>query len=235
MNEKVDEITAKYAGSGKNGLIAQKAEEVMSAYKKEIDRISGTGDSSLDQLEKLSYRQVDTFVDFEAGLQKNVVAECNAALKVALSGNNSVEFVTLEPDFTKDVVDKIKSDMKSEANETYTYTTGKTFTKTHKGSRFSQDKYYDLVKNSILERMDSIKMQAIRDLRSFVSHTVTTYTKELAKNADAKRNELKRIKEDKKTAEEILEMVESLKLILESIDPKKKSAEELKGGIDTNV
>lgn len=146
-----------------------------------------------------------------------------------------MEFVTLEPDFTKDVVDKIKSDMKSEANETYTYTTGKTFTKTHKGSRFSQDKYYDLVKNSILERMDSIKMQAIRDLRSFVSHTVTTYTKELAKNADAKRNELKRIKEDKKTAEEILEMVESLKLILESIDPKKKSAEELKGGIDTNV
>lgn len=77
--------------------------------------------------------------------------------------------------------------MKSEANESYTYTTGITFKKTHTGSRFSQDKYYKRVKDDINERLDSIKQQAIRDIRSFVSHTVTAYTKELAKNADAKK------------------------------------------------
>lgn len=235
MNEKVDDITAKYAGAGKKGLIAQRAEEVMSEYKKKIEMIKGTGNSSLEELEKLSFRQVDAFVDFEATLQKNVIAECNEALRVALSGSNTVEYVSLEPDFSKELVEKIKKDMKSEANETYTYTTGTTFTKTHTGSGFSQNKYYDLVKNSINERIESIKQQAIRDLRSFVSHTVTAYTKELARNADAKKDELLRIKNDKKTAEEIAAVIEELKAVLASLEPKKREVTELKGGIDGNV
>lgn len=235
MNKKVDDITAKYAGSGKKGLIAQRAEEVMTEYKNEIEDIKGTGNSSLEELEKLSFRQVDTFVDFETDLQKNVIAECNEALRVALSDNNTIEFVSLEPDFSKELIEKIKKDMKSEANETYTYTTGTTFTKTHTGSRFSQDKYYGLVKNSINDRIESIKQQAIRDLRSFVSHTVTAYTKELAKNADAKKNELLKIKNDKKTAEEIAMIIVELNAVLTSLEPKKMDATALKGGIDGNV
>ena len=235
MNEKVDDISAKYAGSGKKGLIAQRAEEVMADYKKKIEAIKGTSDSSLEELEKLSFRQVDTFIDFEKTLQKNVIAECNEALRVALSGNNTVEYVSLEPDFSKEVVEKIKKDMKSEANESYTYTTGTTFKKTHTGSRFSQDKYYKLVKDSINERLDSIKQQAIRDLRSFVSHTVTAYTKELAKNADAKKAELRKIRDDKKTAEEIALVIADLKALLDSLEPKKRNVKELKGGIDGNV
>ena len=235
MNEKVDDISAKYAGSGKKGLIAQRAEEVMADYKKKIEAIKGTSDSSLEELEKLSFRQVDTFIDFEETLQKNVIAECNEALRVALSGNNTVEYVSLEPDFSKEVVEKIKKDMKSEANESYTYTTGTTFKKTHTGSRFSQDKYYKLVKDSINERLDSIKQQAIRDLRSFVSHTVTAYTKELAKNADAKKAELRKIRDDKKTAEEIALVIADLKALLDSLEPKKRNVKELKGGIDGNV
>ena len=235
MNEKVDDISAKYAGSGKKGLIAQRAEEVMADYKKKIEAIKGTSDSSFEELEKLSFRQVDTFIDFEATLQKNVIAECNEALRVALSGNNTVEYVSLEPDFSKEVVEKIKKDMKSEANESYTYTTGTTFKKTHTGSRFSQKKYYKLVKDSINERLDSIKQQAIRDLRSFVSHTVTAYTKELAKNADAKKAELRKIRDDKKTAEEIAFIIADLKALLDSLEPKKRNVTELKGGIDGNV
>lgn len=235
MNEKVDDISAKYAGSGKKGLIAQRAEEVMAEYKKKIAAIKGTSDSSLEELEKLSFRQVDTFIDFEETLQKNVIAECNEALRVALSGNNTVEYVSLEPDFSKEVVEKIKKDMKSEANESYTYTTGTTFKKTHTGSRFSQDKYYNLVKDSINERLDSIKQQAIRDLRSFVSHTVTAYTKELAKNADVKKAELRKIRDDKKTAEEIALVIADLKALLDSLEPKKRNVTELKGGIDGNV
>ena len=146
-----------------------------------------------------------------------------------------MEYVSLEPDFTKELVEKIKKDMKSEANETYTYTTGVTFKKTHTGSRFSQDKYYGLVKNSINERIESIKQQAIRDLRSFVSHTVTAYTKELARNADAKKNELLKIKNDKKTAEEIAAVIAELKAVLVSLEPKERDVTELKGGIDRNV
>ncbi|MFR1231661.1 dynamin family protein [Dialister invisus] len=235
MNEKVDDISAKYAGSGKKGLITQRAEEIMADYKKKIEAIKDTSDSSLEELEKLSFRQIDTFIDFEATLQKNVIAECNEALRVELSGNNTVEYVSLEPDFSKEVVEKIKKDMKSEANESYTYTTGLTFKDTHIGSRFSQDKYYKRIKDNINERLDSIKQQAIRDLRSFVSHTVTAYTKELAKNADAKKTELRKIRDDKKTAEEIALVIKDLKALLDSLGPKKRNVTELKGGIDGNV
>ena len=235
MNEKADDIIFKYASAGQKGIIAKRAEEVMLEYRKKIDAIEGTSNKSLEELEKLSFRQIDTFNDFEDSLQKEVVNECNEALKVVLSGSSMVEYISLEPDFSKEVVDKIKSDMKSEATETYEYTTGWTFKKTHKGSRFSQDKYYGLVKNSISERIDSIKNQAIKDLRSFVGHTVKTYTDELYKNAETKREELRKINRDKKNAEEIAMLIGELEALLSIIMDNSKSVSELKGGIDSDV
>lgn len=157
MNCKVDEIYDKYANSSKDGIIVNRADEVMAEYRDGIKAISGTSSSSLEQLEKLSYRQVDKFTNFERDLQKKVIAECNEALKVALSGNNIIEYISLEPDFSREVVEKIKNDMKSEATETYIYTTGATFKKPHTGSRFSQDKYFGLVKDSISGRIAGIK------------------------------------------------------------------------------
>ena len=183
-------------------------------------------------MEKISFRKVDSFVEFQERLQKNVVAECNEALRVALSDKNTIEFTTLEPDFTHEIVDKIKEDVKKESKESYTYTTGTTFKKSHTGSRFSQKKYYKLFSDSISERLESIKNQAVRDLRSFVSHTVTAYTKELARNADMKREELKKIKDDKKTADELQELIATLKAELSLIEPAQKNVDELKGGID---
>lgn len=234
MNETVDNIAAKYAGSRTNGIIAKTAEKVMNAYLEEIECIEGEGDSSLDKLEKISYCQVDKFVEFEDDLQKKVVAECNEAL-VALSDKNSIEFVTLEPDFSKEVVDEIKTSMRDEAKETESYTEGVTFKKTRYRSVFSQHKFYHLVKNSILERMDGIKQQAVKDLRSFVRHTVIAYTKELARNADAKRDELTRIKKEKKTADEIAIILNELNGLLGVINPNENLVKELKGGIDGNV
>ena len=234
MNETVDNIAAKYAGSKTNGIIAKTAEKVMNAYLEEIECIEGEGDSSLDKLEKISYCQVDKFVEFEDDLQKKVVAECNEAL-VALSDKNSIEFVTLEPDFSKEVVDEIKTSMRDEAKETESYTEGVTFKKTRYRSVFSQHKFYHLVKNSILERMDGIKQKAVKDLRSFVQHTVIAYTKELARNADAKRDELTRIKKEKRTADEIAVILKGLNELLAAINPKETFVKELKGGIDGNV
>lgn len=235
MHISVEEINEKYAGSGKRGIISQRADEVMTEYKRSINAISGTDNSSLEKLEKLSYQQVDAFINFEKDLQKKVIAECNEALKVALSGNNTIEYVSLEPDFSKEVVEKIKADMKSEATETYTYTEGTTFKKTHTGSRFSQDKYFGLVKNSINDRIESIKEQAVRDLRTFVSRTATKYTDELRKNAEAKTSELYEIRQKKQTAEEIAAQIRDMRCVLVSIEPKEQDVRELKGGIDGNV
>lgn len=230
LNEKVESIDSKYIGT--NGIIAQEADKVISEYEKEIQKLDADSSSSIDKLEKASFRKVDEFIEFQNRLQKNVVAECNEALKVALSGTNMIKFTTLEPDFTHEIVEKIKSDVKKEANESYTYTTGTTFKKSHTGSRFSQKKYYKLFSESIKSRLVIIKKQAVRDLRSFVSHTITAYTKELAKNADQKRDELTKIKNDKKTADELAALIAELRNELQLLEPTQKHIEELKGGID---
>lgn len=232
LNEKVDEITLKYAGSGNKGLIQQEAEKVMAEFREEIKKLDADSSGSIDALEKASFRKVDRFVEFQDRLQQNVVAECNEALKVALSDKSTIEFTTLEPDFTTEVVEDIKTNVKKDSNERVPFETGVTFKKTEYVSQFSQKKYYKLFSDSITERLEGIKNQAVRELRSFVSHTVTAYTKELARNADLKREELSKIKNDKKTADELQELIESLKADLSLIEPAQKRVEELKGGID---
>ncbi len=232
LNEKVDKITLKYAGSGNKGLIQQEAEKVMAEFREEIKKLDADSSGSIDALEKASFRKVDRFVEFQDRLQQNVVAECNEALKVALSDKSTIEFTTLEPDFTTEVVEDIKTNVKKDSNERVPFETGVTFKKTEYVSQFSQKKYYKLFSDSITERLEGIKNQAVRELRSFVSHTVTAYTKELARNADLKREELSKIKNDKKTADELQELIESLKADLSLIEPAQKRVEELKGGID---
>ena len=101
MNEKVDDIIAKYAGSGKRGLIAQRAEEVMSEYKRKIENIKGTGDSSLKNWRSYPFARLTLLSILRQIYKKKVIAECNEALRVALSGNNTVEYVSLEPGFFK--------------------------------------------------------------------------------------------------------------------------------------
>lgn len=232
LNEKVDEITLKYAGSGNKGLIQKEAEKVMAEFREEIKRLDADSSGSIDSLEKASFRKVDSFIEFQDRLQKNVVAECNEALKVALSDKTTIEFTTLEPDFTAEVVADIKSSVKKDSNERVPFETGITFKKTEYVSQFSQKKYYKLFSDSITERLEGIKNQAVRELRSFVSHTVTAYTKELARNADLKRDELSKIKNDKKTADELQRVINGLKAELDAIVPAQKRVEELKGGID---
>ena len=234
MNIVADEILTKYSASTSKGIISQRAEEVVNKYSNDIKNIKGTSNSSLEELEKLSYRQIDILTEFEEELQKKVVTECNKAL-TTLSNENSLEFITLKPDFSKEVVDNIKESMKGESEETYTYTTGKTFKETHTASIFSQDKYYNLVKKSIKTRIDVIKNQVIDDLRLFVGKTINTYIDELKKNSDDKKQELMKIKNEEKTAKEIQEIIRSLKLLLDSIEPQKKLIKELKDGIDGNV
>ena len=235
LNQKVDEISVKYASSGNKGMIQQEAEKVMSEFKEEIKKLDADSDGSIEALEKVSFRKVDTFIEFQDRLQKNVIAECNEALKVVLSEKNTIEFTSLEPDFTHEIVEEIKNDVKKNSQESYTYTTGTTFKKSHMSSRFSQKKFYQLFSDSITERLESIKNQAVRDLRKFVSSTINAYTRELARNANQKRDELAKIKNDKKSADETYALIKKLKNEWNIIEPAKKRVEELKGGIDAIV
>ena len=202
---------------------------------REIKKLDPNNESGIDALERLSFQQIDKFTEFENQLQKNVVAECNTALKVALSDKKTVEFVSLKPDFSMEVVEKIKETMKEESYESYTYTTGRTFEKTHTGSRFSQKIYFGKVRDGIDEKLENIKEKVVEDLITFVGKVIVAYNSELKKNADAKKAEIEKVVEDKRKAEQIQALISDLSQLVESITPNQKAIDELKGGIDSNV
>lgn len=234
INRTVDEVAMKYSQTG--GLIDKKARAVINEYKAEIEGINPENSGSLDELEKISFRKIDIFTQFEAELQKNIVAECDMAL-VALSDKSVIKYSTLKPDLTKESFEKIKNDMRnsSKARETYSYTTGITFKRTETASRFSQKRYYGLVRDSIKKRIDSIKNQAVDDLRQFVTKTTTAYSEELARNAKIKRDELNAIIQAKQTAEEIQATISGLESLLNQLQPMSEHIKGLKGGIENYV
>ena len=234
INRKVDEVAEKYSET--NGVIDRKAASVICDYKAEIERIDEKDSASLDELEKISFRKIDIFTQFEAELQKNIVAECDEAL-VALSDKSAIKYSTLKPDLTKESFDKIKDDIKKsgQAEVSYHYTTGVTFKKTETVSRFSQPRYYALVRDSIKKRMNEIKNQAVSDLRDFVTKTTTAYSEELARNAKIKRDKLNEIVQKKQTAEEIQATIKGLEYLLTQLQPMGEHIRGLKGGIEKYV
>ncbi len=230
----VDIVADKYAKT--DGVIDQAAKDVIEQYKAAIDKIDGSRSASLDELEKISFRTIDIYTQFEDELQKNIVAECDAALLV-LSNKSDIKYSTLKPNFTKESFDKIKEDLKKsdKAQKTESYTTGMTFKETRYISRFSQSRYYKLVKDSILSRIDGIKVQAITDLKRFVRNTTTLYSDELTKNANIKRDEYNDIVKKKQTADEIQAEIKKLEDWVAKLQPISEQMKSLKGGIDKNV
>ena len=233
MNQIVDDIVIEY--SGKDGTIVKDAEEYISKYNEYINEIDGTCTDSLNKLETRSLEYVKKFTDYEKKLQESFFRRCNEAL-VDLSNQASLPSVELEPDLTEEAISKIKEEMKEAAQESYTYTTGKSFNKaTHTGSRFSQYKFYGLVKTNINERISNIKQQVIADLSGFVQRAATVYTTELRTNADEKERQITEIEQRKQTAEEMAQTISALKQLIEQIEPTIKRAKEHKGGIDGHV
>lgn len=231
MNTVVDEIEMEYSSKKDKGKIVTAAKEVIDQYKKDVENIKGTGDNSLDELEKLSFRQIDTFKEFQKNLQKKIIKDCNEKL-VDVSDKNLIKFQIIEPDFTEEAVSAIKKEMKKKAYVKETYEDGVTFTETKTRSAFSQTKYYRLVRNSINERIESIEQQVVRDLRLFVSGILREYTNELRKNIEKYQKEKEKIEQAQATAEEIEMIINNLQAVIADIKSNIKTIKELKGGID---
>ena len=232
INITVDEIADNY--TVKSGIIESKADEVMEQYQQEIKMIDPDKSTSLDELEKISFRKVDVFTQFERDLQKNIVAECDKAL-IAFSDKGTINYTTIKPDLTKETIEKIKVEKKDNAYETKYYTTGTTFKKTESYSSFSQSKFYKLVKDSIEQRMKKIKNDAVSDLIDFVTQVTTAYRTELSRNAKIKQGEYDEILEAKQSAEELQALIIKLESQFSGIDMMVNNIESLKGGIDKNV
>lgn len=117
MNDTLEEIDHEYSGSEtRGGKIQKDADDVVQKYKEEVEKINGKSWYSLEQLEKISLRQVDIFRDYQKRLSDELLHECNAKLKMTLQGG-AVSVISLQPDFTEESIKIIKEQRKEEAYE----------------------------------------------------------------------------------------------------------------------
>lgn len=235
INRTVEDIAIRYGETG--GFIEKKVGEEVGNYREEIAKINGKSSSGIDELEKISFRKIDMLTQYSNQLQRRIVDECDKAL-ISLSNRSSIKFTTLKPDVTRESFQKVKEELRKSpgAQETYTYESGSSFWKTTEtGSRFSQAKYYDLVKKDIERRIENLKSQMIRELKYFVNATTTAYSEELSRNARVKREELNAITQEKQTAEEIQAKIAELEGLIAKLKPLKDHILSLNGGIEKLV
>ncbi|GAA6391748.1 dynamin family protein [Megasphaera sp.] len=237
MNEEAAEIKEKYAGE--NGIIAQRAEDILGDYimtMKIIDSYDISYRDKLELLKMFSLRRVKHFIEFEQEMLDNIVAECNDLLNVPLSNKTLVPSVLSESDFSPDVVTKIREEMKRKATKTYNdYSVlFKPLSGFEKKYIFSRSTAYKAAKYGIIERLDCIKNLAIKELRLFVQQTLTVYANELIrKHTEAKKRELHEVEDNKKKIEQSLAGLTNLKAQEASLEPKIKQITARKGGIDS--
>lgn len=229
MSKTVDEIVTRYTGD--SGIIRVKAQSVINDFTACVDSISN---DDINELEKISFRKIDEAKRFQEEMEKNIVAECNAAL-IALSDENKIKYTSLEPDFTAETFAEIKQKTEASAHVQKSYTSGTTFKKTHYYSEYSRSVHFRQIKSSIQTRLKSIQNEAINNLIDFANETAVTYIEELSANAKATKEELDRIMEEKKNAEEIAEAIKTMQNIINRISSSMKTVSEWKGGIDSNV
>lgn len=229
MAKTVDEVVTRYTSD--SGIVRTKAKSLIDEFTTSVAAISN---DDINQLEKISFRIIDEAKRFHEEMEKNIVAECNAAL-IALSNENKIKYTSLEPDFTAETFAEIKQKTEISAQVEKSYTSGITFKKTHYYSEYSRSAHFRLIESNIQNRIKSIQNEVISNLIDFANQTAATYTEELAANAKAKKEELYRIMEEKKNAEEIAEAIKTMQNIINRISSSVKTVSEWKGGIDSNV
>ena len=222
MNDALDDIEQEYNGT--TGKFQKDAGEVVQKYKEEVEQINGKSSYSLEQLEKLSLRQVDIFRDYQKRLSDELLHECNTKLKMTLQGG-LVSFISLQPDFTEESLKEIEEQRKEEAYE-LTWEEGGTFRRSRRVPRFSDAKYYDAVKNDIMDRIETIKEDAIKTMRDFAAEVITSYKTQLKGNIESKKAELQRIKEDQRKNDEIIKWLQGKRNLFNKIDKNKNDLQD---------
>lgn len=231
MNDTLEEIDHEYSGSEtRGGKIQKDADDVVQKYKEEVEKINGKSWYSLEQLEKISLRQVDIFRDYQKRLSDELLHKCNVKLKMTLQGG-AVSVISLQPDFTEESIKIIKEQRKEEAYE-MKWEEGGTFNRDRRVPRFSDARFYDLVKNDIMGRIDKIKGMAIKSMRNFATEVIDYYKTQLVENINSKQSELQRIKQDQRENNEIRELLKGKEQLLTQIDKNKNTLQDYRVMLD---
>lgn len=228
----VDTVLRRFRGD--DGIICTRARKAAEDFKAKVSLIDATSSNAFQELEHQSICKIDEFKQLTDELQKKILSEFDKEL-VALSNKNTIPFESLKPDFTDVTFNEIRQSTESKAKETHSYEEGITFKTTRTHSIYSKNKHFQIIKDNIMPRIQTIQNDLIENLSEFAEKIRTRYIDELSQNADTKKNELDAIMEAQKTAEEIQIIVKKLTSLTERISSAQSDAKKIKGGIAKNV
>lgn len=229
----VNDIFDRYAGI--DGIIENKANQVVKEYLSDIERIDPNSSNSIDELEKRSFRRIDFFPQFEAELQKMIVAECDSSL-IEYSEQAGIDYKVFKPDITREQVAKTRERLKSANTKEYEVEVGKCFDRhTETRTSLNQPKFFAAFKSSIKKNINETRNGVVKSLIDFVKAVTNKYSTELAKNLAITEAAYTQLQEEKKTTEEQLEIISRLELCLKEIEELRSSVDVKKEGVDQNV
>lgn len=219
--------------TGLDGLIQCTAETLENDFKQTVNTIDADSDDAFDQLETASLKIVEEFQNITETLQEDVINRFDTTL-TTLTDKKSISFEVLRPDFTEDIFKELFESTESKAHIDV-YESGGTFKKTRTRSNYSRNKHFRIVKENILNRLETIKDDMMNILFRFVNSIQERYIDELKKNADKKKGELDKIMELKAEAKELIEMIKKLSEFTEKLEMAKSQVRTVKGGISKYV
>lgn len=233
MNKTIQNVLVRRF-QGENGLILQTANRSVSDFRSKVEQINSNSPYAFNELKKESMLKIDEFKKTNQSLPKEIVDQCDKELQ-NLNNKQDFSYESLKPIFTDKTFEDIYEETKRNAYEIKEFETGWTFNTTEKRSEYSQNKHYNIVKENIMSRIDTIKNDLIKYLSNFCEKLLNDYKEELRQNSICKQKELDAILVIKKTADEIVETINKIIDLKNQIFIAESTVEKLRAGIAKNV
>ena len=233
INRTVDDIAERYTLPG--GEIEKKMLAELEDYAVKVSIINADDSDSVDELEKITMRKVDSYKKLVLELQKNIVSECDDAL-ISFSKVANIDYRTFN--LTPEVIRHIETEARSKATDLKEHMKkGDCCIPDVKEERsvFSQSKYFDLCKKGVYSRIEQIKNVAASFLQDFVVKVTAVYVEELRRNLKLQQKEYDELIQSKQSADELHELIRKGMEDLEKLKEHEEKIRVVKGGIDKYV
>ena len=235
INRTVDDIAERYTLPG--GEIEKKMLAELEDYAVKVSIINADDSDSVDELEKITMRKVDSYKKLVLELQKDIVSECDDAL-ISFSKDANIDYRAFKPDLTPEVIRNIENEARSKATDLKEHMKkGDCCIPDVKETRsvFSQSKYFKLCKKGVYSRIEQIKNVASSFLQDFVVKVTAAYGEELRRNLKLQQKEYDELMQSKQSADELHELIRKGSEDLEKLKEHEEKIRVVKGGIDKYV
>ena len=231
MNEIIETIITKYTDS-EEGKIVLDADKSIDEYNEQLKKIP---DKSMSDLEKISFNRIEELKNFRKTLGKEIIQECNDELIKIIAENDIIHSSFIEPEFSQGDFEELKNSTESKAVKYRSVEEGVTFKKTRTVSEYSKDMHFNLLKDSIEKRLETIKNDIVNELQDYTIEITKKYKEKLKQNAAEKKVEYDKLLTEKKENDAIQIEIESNKIAIEKLNKNLDVVNILNGGISNYV